>query len=180
MTIYIPKHLRDNIEIFKQMYDMVVKYAEITTEPRYAFSDYHWSLSNDPVKRFLDLCISNQYSEVDEEDYSAIINYLTALFYSVKGTHKIFDYLLNYNIIKTSKAKIKYTSKSIDITLDGITIERGLFCEAFEKFLCALLFFDSLKITINNLDITMRGELGVSINHGELHYQFYEAYENNS
>lgn len=173
MKIYIPKHLRD-IELINRLYKMIIEQSKQDEGSKDSFSDYQWSLSNDPVKRFIDLCLPKDL--VDRQD---TINYLSALFYSVKGTYKVFDHLIYHNLIDSSRSRITYTAREIKIEISKIGVNKEIFCSALEDFLEALLYFESLKIYIDDIDLEMTGNLTTQLNHGEVYYQHYEAVVDN-
>lgn len=173
MKIYIPKHLRE-IKIIEQLYQMMTSYGEQAVDEIDSFSDFQWSLSNDPVKRFLGLCIPKKDDQTSE-DYSSNINYLATLFYSVKGTYKVFDYLLYYSVIDSDKSKINYTARSISIEIGEILVGKDLFCSAMEDFLKTLLYFESLEIIINSAGINLEGSIVNHLGHGEIYYQHHIA-----
>jgi len=115
------------------------------------------------------------------------ISYLKRMFYSVKGTYKVLDFILDYDLFQTSKGKdlqepdistkISYSARSIEIVIEDLPAEldRDIFCEYLERFLCALLYFESLKITINNTKVIIEDDTTVSLNHGEIFFRYYEA-----
>jgi len=173
MKIYIPKHLRE-IKIIEQLYQMMTSYGEQAVDEIDSFSDFQWSLSNDPVKRFLGLCIPKRDDQTSE-DYSSNINYLATLFYSVKGTYKVFDYLLYYGVIDSDKSKINYTARSISIEIGEILVGKDLFCSAMEDFLKTLLYFESLEIIIDSAGINLEGSIVNHLGHGEIYYQHHIA-----
>lgn len=173
------------------------------SENNESFSVYSQISSSDPVYSFLKLVykipvvldngsivrvnlgIEKIYDDIPEgytkkkvlseasEKSSGILNYLTALFYSVKGTFRVFDYLRDYNIIDLVESEIKYTVKSISVTvksIDGITSSQ--FCDSFEKFLSALLFFEKLSITIKSNSLSVSDNLLTRINHGNIYYKY--------
>ena len=83
MKIHVPIHLR-KIEVIDQMCKMIEEYGEnFYIDTTDSFENYYYYLKLDPVKRFLNLCISRSdlYSG---QDYEVVINYLSRLFYSVK------------------------------------------------------------------------------------------------
>ena len=165
MKIYIPKHLRE-IKIIEQLYQMMTSYGEQAVDEIDSFSD--------PVKRFLGLCIPKKDDQTSE-DYSSNINYLATLFYSVKGTYKVFDYLLYYGVIDSDKSKINYTARSISIEIGEILVGKDIFCSAMEDFLKTLLYFESLEIIINSAGINLEGSIVNHLGHGEIYYQHHIA-----
>lgn len=200
MKLYIPPYLRTGkIPVLKQLYEMVASYSEEYTDKEEldSFNDYKASLINDPVLLFLDYCVPNledmkikyPLEENLEELRKNHINYLTTLFYSVKGTYKVLDYLTEYDLFQTSNGlsellpdettTITYTTQSINIEIQSLpqNLDRDLFCAYLEKFLCTLLYFETLTITINSIGTKFNDNTVVSINHGEAFYQYFVAIE---
>lgn len=193
MKIYIKEHLRE-IPIINQLYNMVVEYGKAyEDDDKDSFDDYRYHLRNDAVLRFLDYVVPSEeeFTErsLDPSSRSSYINYLSALFYSVKGTYKVLDFILDYDLFQTSKGdpdqtpdtttKISYTARTISIEIENLpgTLDRDLFCSYLEKFLYTLLYFESLSITINSTSAEIVDTTIASLNHGEAFYQYYEARE---
>lgn len=93
------------------------------------------------------------------------INYLSMLFYSVKGTFQVFKYLDQFKIID---ATYRYTTRSITIELSDIgnAVEKDRFCQALEDFLSALLYFEELRITIGFSTVVVKSEANTRISVG--------------
>lgn len=198
MQIYIPKYLRERIPILRQLFDIVVKYGDMYSreEDVDSFSDYKYSLRNDSIVRFLDYVLpdvnefKNRFPDLKETDITQLrnnhINYLTVLFYSVKGTYKVLDYITEYDLFQTSRGKkyqgqdlstkIAYTTKSISIEIQSIpaALDRDIFCSYLEKFLNELLYFESLIINIKNISAEIIDDTVTSLNHGDAYYQYYQ------
>lgn len=193
MKVYIKEHLK-RIPIVDQLYNMIVEYSRTyEDDDRDNFDDYRYFLRNDAVIRFLDYVVPTEEEfkarGLDPESRPSYISYLSALFYSVKGTYKVLDFILDYDLFQTSKGeenqgpdtttKISYTARSITIEIDTLpaTLDRDLFCNYLEKFLCTLLYFESLTITINSIGTSIVDTTQASLNHGEAFFQYYEARE---
>lgn len=201
MNIYIPKYLRERVKIVDQLYNMIREYYDEyskTTEPD-SFDQFRFSRRNDYVVRFLDYVIPLKYTtaEINGETVSVedkttretALNYLSKLFYSVKGTYKVLDYLIDYNILNadnnwwdlnnsnSNKVDISYTARSIDIKVDKLPdgLDRELYCDYLEKFLCALLYFEFLTINIGEMSSSMSERTEVHLNRGQSFYQAYEV-----
>ena len=96
MIIYIPKHIR-NIGVVNTMCELIEGYNGSVYESN--FNNYYYYLNTDPVNRFLHICISE--SDIgNEEKYNNVINYISKLFYSVKGTLKVFDFMKKLPMLK--------------------------------------------------------------------------------
>ena len=171
MNIFIPKYLRERVKIIDQLYNMIRAYYEeySQTKEEDSFDQFRFSRRNDYVVRFLDYVIPTKYitTEINGETITVedkttretALNYLSKLFYSVKGTYKVLDYLIDYNILNAdenwwnlnnlnnNKVDISYTARSIDVKVDKLPdgLDRELYCDYLEKFLCALLYFEFLE-----------------------------------
>ena len=109
---------------------------------------------------------------VIEEERKKKISYLSSMFYSVKGTFKVLEYLKLFGIFGNSLKDIRYTTKSIDIKIDSINVDRDQFFSMIEAFLGTLLYFEELNITIGESKIEFNGELKVNIDTGEFYYKY--------
>lgn len=107
------------------------------------------------------------------EERKKKINYLSCLLYSVKGTFKVLDYLKQFGILGESKIlDLKYTTKSIEIKIDQIKVDRDLFFSSLETFLSSLLYFEKLTILVNESGIELKGDINVNIDTGEFYYKY--------
>lgn len=203
MNIFIPKYLRERVKIIDQLYNMIRAYYEeySQTKEEDSFDQFRFSRRNDYVVRFLDYVIPTKYitAEVNGETITVedkttretALNYLSKLFYSVKGTYKVLDYLIDYDILNAdenwwnlnnlnnNKVDISYTARSIDIKVDKLPdgLDRELYCDYLEKFLCALLYFEFLTINIGKMSTSMSEKTEVYLNRGQ---SFYQAFEINA
>lgn len=196
MKIYVKEYLR-KIPILERMCNMIIAYASSYSEnDTDNYSDYRDTLNFDDVARFIDyvspdldefkLRFRGETEEELKERRKNHVNYLIALFYSVKGTYKVLDYLTEYDMFQTHKnerlqgqdttSKISYSTRSITITIVSIpeSLDRDMFCTYLEKFLCSLLYFENLTITIEGIGVSMKDTTTVSLNHGDAYYQYYE------
>ena len=176
MKIYIPSHLR-KIGLIDMMYQMISHYTTLLESSEDSFDDYHYILKIDPVRKFLNLVYPNSWPEEIKEE---TITYLSSMFYSVKGTFKVLDYLVNYGILsgwtnKDVTSQISYSSRKVSISIALVTQDEKLFCEYLEQFLCALLYFDELEISIEKIETEVNDRSTTSINHKASFYQYYEA-----
>lgn len=185
MKVYIRENLRE-IPIFNQMYKLIKAYAEKygNSEEIDSMADYKYSLRNDHVLRFLNYVIPD---EEDETIRNNKITYLASIFYLTKGTYKVLDYILDYDLFQTTgdergtdtTTEISYSARNISLNIKYIpaSFDRDLFCEYLEKFLCALLYFESLTISIDGIQETVVDNTTASLNHGQIFFQYYEVRE---
>ena len=113
--------------------------------------------------------------ETIRENY---INYLVALFYRVKGTRKVNDYVMEYEIIDTNS--ITYTVTSLEMTINSLPegIDPNLFLEYLEAFYSSLLYFGNININIDEAYITINNTGASYINTGQAVFQFYDVTAN--
>lgn len=174
MKVYIPSHLR-NIEIVDQMAKMIQEYStnyyEQSTD---SFGDYYYSLKNDPVNKFLNLCISED-DITGDQTYEDVINYLSRLFYSVKGTIKVFDYMKSFLGLKF-EGDIIYTTELIEFNLSEVTIsDENLFYESLKNFLDALLYYQRLETNIGTTNLVLTGNISNYIGSNLICYNEFVA-----
>ena len=182
MKVYIPSHLR-KIEVVDQIAKMIQEYAsnyhENTTD---SFDDYYYSLKNDPVKKFLNLCISED-SIGPDQNYEDVINYLSRMFYSVKGTIKVFDYMKAF-LGLNFEGDIVYTTEYIEFNLTEISLsDENLFYESLKGFLDALLYYQELRTNIGSINLMLTGDIENYIGSNLTCYNKFVAepfYENNN
>lgn len=160
MKIYIPKHLR-NVEIIDQLYRMIDSYeSEYSSEVvQNSFDDYYIYYGSDPVKNFLKLCIPKS-NIPEDQDYDEVINYLSRLFYSVKGTIQVFNYMIQY-LPLSFDGEIIYDSKEITINFKNLSVENeSLFYDLLRKFLDALIYYTRLNTNIGSgsIDLTIKSK----------------------
>lgn len=172
MKIYIPAHLK-NLEVINKLSKMITEYSEnYYEESQESFSDFYSSLNSDPVKKFLSMRIT----EVPEgQSLNNIITYISRLFYSVKGTNKVFDYMkkyLNLNIV----GDIIYTTKYIEFTISDIDLtDESNFSETLKNFLEALLYFEELRLNIPTVSLNIQGKFDNYFDSKVVTYKKYKS-----
>ena len=168
MKIFIPKNLT-NIEIISQLKKMIDGYAEYYEETNGSFDNYYYYLKNDDVKRFITLCISEETLDSSQE-YSEVINYISRLFYSVKGTPLVFNYIEKYLGIKLKN--IVYTAETISFEVEEIeTFNINSFVNSLRNFLSALLYYGELTSTIEMINLIIKGEIHTNVSSGIIRYK---------
>lgn len=175
MKIYIPRHLR-KIGVVSQMCELISLYS---SSPIYSnnsldsFNNYYYYLNTDPVNRFLHFCISSD-DLVYGEDYESVINYISRLFYSVKGTYKVFDCMRKYLGFEINN--LVYTVKELSFTISEVTlsdIDESVFYNSLIDFLSALLYFSSVNIKIELIRLQISNKLK---NYTGAHIVTYKEY----
>ena len=168
MKIFIPKNLT-NIEIISQLKKMIDFYAEYYEETSGSFDNYYYYLKNDDVKRFITLCISEETLDSSQE-YSEVINYISRLFYSVKGTPLVFNYIEKYLGIKLKN--IVYTAETISFEVEEIeTFNINSFVNSLRNFLSTLLYYGELTSTIEMINLIIKGEIHTNVSSGIIRYK---------
>lgn len=168
MKIFIPKNLT-NIEIISQLKKMIDGYADYYKKTNTSFDNYYYYLKNDDVKRFISLCISEDSIDKSQE-YSEVINYISRLFYSVKGTPLVFDYIGKYLNIKIKN--IVYTAETISFEVEEITTYNiNTFINSLRNFLSALLYYGELTSTIEMINLIIKGEIHTNVSSGIIRYK---------
>lgn len=160
MKIYIPEHLR-KLDIINQLYQMIneysITYGSDTQYGQTSLSDYQKTLSSDPVKNFIKLCI-NENNIREDESYEEVINYLSKLFYSVKGTIKVFEYMSKFLNLDLD-GDIIFDSKEITINFKSLNVpNENLFYNSLKLFLDSLICYTKLNTNINSIGLTIDGE----------------------
>lgn len=173
MKIYIPDHLY-KLNIFDQLAKLIVEYSKNHYEIIYdSFSDYNESLKIDPVKKFLDLIVT-QESLGENQEKESVVNYLSRLFYSVKGTLKIFEYMENYLKILSIK-DINYTTNYLEIKLssDLVLLNESQFITLFKDFLNELLYFQNIEINVDSINLSLKGDINTYLGTNLSSYKKY-------
>ncbi len=172
MNIYIPKHIR-NIKVVGKMCDLIEKYTEsgmYVDSTKDSFNNYYYYLKTDPVNRFLHFCISETDWEENhpDEEYESVIAYISRMFYSVKGTCQVLEYMKRY--LDLNITNIRYTVKKLSFTIPEITlidIDEKIYYDALIDFLSALLYFREADIKIELINLwlsnTLRNYTGAQI-----------------
>lgn len=164
MNIFIPKHI-EKIGVVNKMCELIKAYTE---SPYYinvedSFNNYYYYLNTDPVKKFLHLCIKDNTTWEEKhpnEDFESVINYITRLFYSVKGTCKVFEFIKKY--LDFEITDIVYTVKNLSFTIREVTlidIDEKIFYDSFIEFLSTLLYFDKINIRIELINLWISNKL---------------------
>lgn len=177
MDIYVPPHLK-KIPLINQMCQAIEGYAEYYEDYSSNFDDYRYFLKLDPVKRFLSLCIPQ--GDIDDDEYELRINYISKLFYSVKGTNKVLEYMKRYLSSLDIQGDIIYTINYIEINLGNVCLDdEVLFYQCLDDFLKELLYFEKISINSNVVNLKISSKIDNIINAGITVYSSFspENYE---
>lgn len=176
MKIYIPPHIK-KLGIVRDLCSMITKYAELNVDVQKGSLDYYYyykTLSYDSVKSFIGIC--KYYNNSDSNSTEDDINYITNLFYAVKGTNKIFDYLTRFLNIKFENYVYDVGTGELYINLDIKTYndifksDEETFKNSFEKFLKAVLYVKNLSINVSIKEVDNLLSINVE-NNLDLYYK---------
>lgn len=172
MNLYIPKHLR-KLKIIDNMCNMIQEYVDegLLEDRTTAFDNYYYYLKVDPVQKFLRICI-NSWDDERKENYDSVIKYLSKLFYSVKGTVKVLEYMKHYLNMKITNEI--YSVQILSFTIEEVTltdIDEKIFHDALIDFLNALLYFKSVTIRIELIKLNLSNSLNNYIGAGTITYE---------
>ena len=178
MVIYIPKHL-EKIPILHELSRMVKEYTANNSTP--SFEDYHEYLAKDPIKAFISFCLDNNNSLIDDKinDKESIINYLVGLFYSIKGTPLVFDYMEKYlgiNFERNSNSLIDYTVSELRFTINSVSADSfQQYSDRLKEFLSSLLYCGDVISDIKLIELTFDDSIEISSITGLLKYKEFIA-----
>lgn len=173
MKIYIPTHL-ENLKVIEQLSDLIRGYSDHYTVSQGSFDYYYYYYTSDAVKRFISLCILPE-SLPEGQDYESVLGYLSKMFYSVKGTLKVFDYMRTYLGIPFT-GDIIYTVEEIRFEISEVTtVDMSLYISCMKDFLDALLYYSDLESAINTLNLIITGKISNSISTGMISYKEYKV-----
>lgn len=204
MKLFIKEYLTE-LPLIKQLGEIVSAYSEEygDRDAKDSFSDYKYNKNLDPITRFLNYSlpsdktwrgrnpipneIVNSLTQEEIEEYKnnyyddlkkVHTLYLVRLFSSVKGTRKVLDYILAYDLFLTTEGKnthgpdtktvIEYDRKSLSIEIERLpdTVDPNVFCSYLEEFLSNLLYFDKLSIVVKSVSMVVSKEIRTTVNVG--------------
>lgn len=179
LNVYIPVHLRNNIKIFNQLYKLLTEY---NNNPIYSLEDvddsfesYNSYLANDPVKTFVKFCLPEESIKVG--DYETTVNYITHLFYSVKGTIKVIEYMKSYLNLKLND-DFFYSPKKIRLSFKELnTLNDTLFYNLLRDFLNALLYFNTAIVSTTTGDFYLDDIIKNVVGNKIITYKVFEITE---
>lgn len=161
MKIYIPQHLKQ-LEIIDTLSKMILEYGKYWSGEMNSFSDFYSYLKKDPVQKFLSSCL-NTATLAPGQDPEVVLTYITKLFYSVKGTSKVFDYMKKYLGLNIS-GDIIYNPELTEIVISSIELDdESTFIESFQEFLKALLIFKDIQISIPEINLVLQDSINSTV-----------------
>lgn len=136
-----------------------------------SFDDYYSYYSINTIRKFIELCLEGQenMNPMFKEGINKkedVINYLVKLFYSVKGTAKVFEYMEKHLGIKFSGGidNIKYTVNEIIFNIDEVSTEDvQVFIDSMKNFLSSLLYYGSLITEISKINLNLESTINISV-----------------
>lgn len=173
--IFIPQHLK-KLPVISDFYKLLDAYE--TENPLNTINTYLAGNAEevitrkkeDPVYYFIWYTIEKEYNGVSLGYLNNIVTYLTKLFYSVKGTRKVFEYMESRLFLSFSSHP-DFEDGNIVFQLDNVAefsdSASTNFNQALINFLNRLLYFrksqntyDTVKIEINEtFNYSIQGDL---------------------
>lgn len=170
MKIYIPPHLL-KIPLIKNLSDLIQTYSE-EKSGQGEWED-NWLDRNDPVIKFLKICITKDIIDTTSQDLNSIIGYLTKLFYSVKGTSKVFDYVKKY-LGLSIVGDISYSVRSLSIRISNVSqTDETTFSTSLEEFLSALLYFKEFHLEMDGVELTIKSSINNNVGGESMTYSSF-------
>ena len=160
MKIYIPPHLL-KIPLIKNLSSLIQAYAE-ERNGQGEWED-NWLDRNDPVIKFLKICITEDMIDTSTQTIDSVIGYLTKLFYSVKGTSKVFDYIRKYLGLDIV-GDINYSVRSLSMRISNVSqTDETTFSTSLEEFLEALLYFKEFHLEMDGVELTIKSSINNNV-----------------
>lgn len=151
-------HLME-LPILQQLVKMYEEYqGGYYEDSESSYQSYYSSSDIDPVRDFVETLVGPTLEEETEADYENVLNYITRMFYSVKGTTKVFDYMERFFPGFKRSGDIIYDGDtlSLAIVLDSALDNTVEFRTALLEFLQSLLYLGGSGD--NNIVIVVPGE----------------------
>ena len=182
MKIFIPSHLR-RLKILDDLCSMVTHYVDdgYYENAVDSFDDFYgFYLKTDPVKQFVEMTAKIGETVESEEEYEEMINYISTLFYSVKGTPMVFDFIRYY---LNFKFDYSYDGRRLRMNIERVeTTDENRFTKCLESFLSSLLFFndssDKLDLKIKYTNLRIEESIESNLTAGLLLYRDYTCLSN--
>lgn len=130
------------LPILQQLVKMYEEYqGNYYKNTQNSFQNYYSSFDIDPVRDFVETNMG-PYIEETDADYENVINYVTRMFYSVKGTAKVFDYMDRFFPGIRRSGDVVYDGETLSLALVlGSALDNTVeFREALLEFLQTLLY----------------------------------------
>jgi hypothetical protein len=175
MTIFVPQHLR-KIPLLGELCEIIKRYAEEYEQTSSSFDDYRSYMKIDPVKRFIGMCLNDYYQRIGGEFDEVALNYLTRLFYSVRGTYNVIVFSERY--LGLQFESVSYTPRALSFILDHIIgNDVSLFDEYINTFYHYLLYSGDLNYKVKDLTVTIDESLSLFGGNGIVSYKRFNNME---
>lgn len=185
-NIYIPNHLK-KLKIISDFYNMLTTYE--TENPLRASDDFLVGDIDEVVKvnqgdpvYYFTWCILRDkvLSEGNDEEYlHNIVTYITKLFYCVKGTMKVFDFMEKYLHLDFAESARFENGNTLVFKLSnisGFSSEFSVnFDNALRKFLSRLIYSSSLGHSYENIELVIEGDLKQTISSNVKVYKIFNV-----
>lgn len=165
-SIYIPNHLK-KFKIISDFYNMLTEYE--SQHPMRGSDDFLkgdieevvMKNQEDPVYYFIWCIVKNKLMDVtkDSEYIHNLVLYLTKLFYCVKGTMKIFDFMEKYLHLKFAESPKFENGNTLIFKLEeisGFPSEFSVdFDNALQNFLSRLIYSSDFGYSYEKIELTI-------------------------
>lgn len=185
-NIYIPNHLK-KLKIISDFYNMLTTYETenpLRTSDDFLVGDIDEVVKlnqGDPVYYFTWCILRDRVlSEGNDEKYlHNIVTYITKLFYCVKGTMKVFDFMEKYLHLDFAESARFENGNTLVFKLSnisGFSSEFSVnFDNALRKFLSRLIYSSSLGHSYENIELVIEGDLKQTISSNVKVYKIFNV-----
>jgi hypothetical protein len=185
-NIYIPNHLK-KLKIISDFYNMLTTYETenpLRTSDDFLIGDIDEVVKinqGDPVYYFTWCILRDRVlSEGNDEEYlHNIVTYITKLFYCVKGTMKVFDFMEKYLHLDFAESARFENGNTLVFKLSnisGFSSEFSVnFDNALRKFLSRLIYSSSLGHSYENIELVIEGDLKQTISSNVKVYKIFNV-----
>jgi hypothetical protein len=166
MKIFIPNHLRDLV-VVDQLAKLLTAYNAEKTDKETAADGINQDKCIDPVKKFIYMKLNpeDEMFTTGSQNYADVVNYLTTLFYSVKGTQKVLEYMIKY--LGFSNKDIIYDAKTISIFPPKEQLgDETLYYNTLLHFLEELLYFQDFKTDLGSISLVIDHKVSTRVQAG--------------
>lgn len=185
-NIYIPNHLK-KLKIISDFYNMLTTYETenpLRTSDDFLVGDIDEVVKvnqGDPVYYFTwcvlrDKVLSEGYNN---EYLHNIVTYITKLFYCVKGTMKVFDFMEKYLNLEFAESAKFENGNTLVFKLgkvSGFSSEFSVnFDNALRKFLSRLIYSSSFCHSYESIELTIGGDLKQTISSNVKVYRIFNV-----
>lgn len=171
MKIFIPKHLR-NLTVVDQLAKLLSAYNSEKVGEKLSSDGINQDKCTDPVKKFIYMRLDSEAEmfATGIQNYADVVNYLTALFYSVKGTQRVLEYMIKY--LGFNEKEIIYDAKTISIfPSEDTLVDETLYYNSLLLFLEELLYFEDFKTDLGSVNLVIDHKVSTKVHAGsDIHH----------